>query len=105
MGNLQDFAGNDRAFAAVLTDGSVLSWGDPKTGGDNKELQETIECILGSRVPTPYEPSSEKSTGESGDSDTSDVSDGLKEHGGTVTRTTEARSAACPLPPRTMSGI
>lgn len=68
LGNLQDFAGNDRAFAAVLTDGSVLTWGDPKTGGDDKELQETIECILGSRVPTPYELSGEESTGDSGNS-------------------------------------
>eukprot|EP00435_Cladocopium_sp_Y103_P037690 s863_g10.t1 len=76
LSNVQEFAGNDRAFAAVLTDGSVLTWGDPKTGGDNKELQETIEVVLGSRVPTPYDPTNEDSYGDSENSE--DLVDVLK---------------------------
>ena len=31
--------GTDKAFAAILTDGHVVTWGDPKCGGNSSSVQ------------------------------------------------------------------
>lgn len=33
------------AFAALLSDGSVLTWGDPYFGGDCSEVQEKLKTV------------------------------------------------------------
>ena len=33
------------AFAALLEDGSVLTWGDPETGGDSSSVQEKLKEV------------------------------------------------------------
>ena len=34
--------GTDRAFAAILADGHVVTWGDPKCGGDSSSVQSEL---------------------------------------------------------------
>ena len=34
----QEFATNGGAFAAVKSDGSVVTWGDPRFGGDSTRI-------------------------------------------------------------------
>ena len=33
------------AFAALLADGSVVTWGDPEAGGDASSVQETLKEV------------------------------------------------------------
>ena len=33
---------NDRAFAALKADGSVVTWGDPENGGNSEEVKEAL---------------------------------------------------------------
>ena len=34
------------AFAAILADGSVVTWGDPVYGGDSSAVQEQLKGVL-----------------------------------------------------------
>ena len=34
-----------RAFAAVLADGSVVTWGDPLFGGDSSKVQSQLRSL------------------------------------------------------------
>lgn len=34
--------GTDKAFAAILTDGHVVTWGDPKCGGNSSSVQTEL---------------------------------------------------------------
>ena len=33
------------AFAAILADGSVVTWGDPDFGGDSSEVQDQLKIV------------------------------------------------------------
>ena len=33
------------AFAAILSDGSVVTWGDPESGGDSFQVQEQLRDV------------------------------------------------------------
>jgi hypothetical protein len=33
------------AFAAMLADGSVVSWGDPRKGGDSSAVQDQLTTV------------------------------------------------------------
>ena len=37
--------GNESAFAAILADGSVVSWGDPDFGGDNAAVKDQLKNV------------------------------------------------------------
>ena len=32
-------------FAAILSDGSVVTWGDPDYGGDSSEVQDRLKSV------------------------------------------------------------
>ena len=40
--NVQHIQATLSAFAAILTDGSVISWGDPMRGGDSSGVQDQL---------------------------------------------------------------
>lgn len=40
--NVQQICGSSAAFAAQRPDGSVVTWGDPRFGGDSSEVPGTI---------------------------------------------------------------
>ena len=42
---VQSIAATGSAFAAVLADASVLTWGDPLCGGDSSEMQEQLRTL------------------------------------------------------------
>ena len=38
-------SGPDSAFAAILEDGSVVTWGDPGWGGDSSAVQDQLKSV------------------------------------------------------------
>ena len=44
--NVQQICATHNAFAAILTDGTVVTWGDPKTGGDSSRVQGQLRNVL-----------------------------------------------------------
>ena len=42
---MQQISGTDRAFAAILADGSVVTWGDPNDGGDSSRVQDQLRNV------------------------------------------------------------
>lgn len=38
---------NDSAFAALLENGEVVTWGDPDHGGCSKDVQEQLRDLAG----------------------------------------------------------
>ena len=44
---VQQIAATLSAFAAVLADGSVVTWGDPEFGGDSMEVQDRLRNVQG----------------------------------------------------------
>ena len=40
--NVQQIYATQFAFAAILTDGRVVSWGDPASGGDSSGVQDRL---------------------------------------------------------------
>ena len=43
--NVQQVQATSFAFAAILADGSVVSWGDPKEGGDCAAVQDQLRNV------------------------------------------------------------
>ena len=43
--NVQQVQATDRAFAAILADGSVVTWGDPDYGGDSSAVQDHLRNV------------------------------------------------------------
>jgi len=43
--NVQQIQATDWAFAAVLDDGSVVTWGDPDVGGDSSAVQRQLKNV------------------------------------------------------------
>lgn len=41
--HVQQLHGGPHAFAAVLGDGSVVTWGDPASGGDSSSVQNQLK--------------------------------------------------------------
>ena len=39
------FLATYRAFAAILADGSVVTWGNPDYGGDSSEVQDQLKDV------------------------------------------------------------
>ena len=39
---VQQLQATDSAFAAILADGSLITWGNPKGGGDSSRIQEWL---------------------------------------------------------------
>ena len=42
---VQATTGGTGAFAAILADGSVVTWGDPDDGGDSSEVQDQLKGV------------------------------------------------------------
>ena len=42
---VQQLQATDQAFAAILADGSVVTWGDPEFGGDSSEVQDQLKGV------------------------------------------------------------
>ena len=42
---VQQIQGNDDAFAAILADGSVVSWGVAGSGGDSSAVQHELKNV------------------------------------------------------------
>jgi len=40
--NVQQVHATSGAFAAILSDGTVVTWGDPDCGGDSTAVQEQL---------------------------------------------------------------
>ena len=36
---------SNRAFAAILSDGSAVSWGDKRSGGDSRAVQDALKSV------------------------------------------------------------
>ena len=45
LNNVQQIKATGRAFAAILFDGSVVTWGDAERGGNSSELQEQLQSV------------------------------------------------------------
>ena len=43
--NVQVIQAADRAFAAILADGSVVTWGIAGGGGDSSEVHQLLQCL------------------------------------------------------------
>ena len=43
--NVQQIRGTERAFAAILADGSVVTWGDPNCVGDSSKVQDQLKNV------------------------------------------------------------
>jgi uncharacterized glyoxalase superfamily protein PhnB len=43
--NVQQIQATDKAFAAILADGSVVAWGDPYWGGDCSAVQDEFQYL------------------------------------------------------------
>ena len=49
---MQHIQANEQACAAVLDNGSVVTWGQPHAGGDSSTVQEqlrNVQCIQATR--------------------------------------------------------
>lgn len=44
--NVSKVIATDAAFAALLDDGSVVSWGDPDYGGDDAEVRDQLTDVV-----------------------------------------------------------
>ena len=44
-GHVQEIHAADAAFAAILSDGRIVTWGDPNYGGDNKGVQNELKYL------------------------------------------------------------
>jgi len=42
---VQQIQATQSAFAAILADGSVVSWGDAKAGGDSSAVQDQLRGV------------------------------------------------------------
>ena len=42
---MQQIRATHNAFAAILADGSVVTWGDPDDGGDSSEVQDELTNV------------------------------------------------------------
>ena len=42
---MQQIQASDGAFAAILDDGSVVTWGSPNLGGDSRVVQEQLKNV------------------------------------------------------------
>ena len=42
---MQSVHGNARAFAALKGDGSVVAWGDPRSGGDASQVSARLRGV------------------------------------------------------------
>ena len=45
QGDVQEIQASGHAFAAVLSDGSVVTWGDADFGGDSSQVQEQLKDV------------------------------------------------------------
>lgn len=45
QGDVQQIQASGHAFAAVLSDGSVVTWGDADFGGDSSQVQEQLKDV------------------------------------------------------------
>eukprot|EP00439_Symbiodinium_sp_Y106_P086712 s39_g35.t1 len=43
--HVQQIQASSRSFAAILCDGSVVSWGDPEAGGGSSAVQEKLKDV------------------------------------------------------------
>ena len=43
--NVQQIQATDKAFAAILADGSVVAWGDPDCGGDCSAVEDEFQYL------------------------------------------------------------
>ena len=43
--NVQQICGAGEAFAAILADGSVVTWGEPNYGGDSSRVQNQLRNV------------------------------------------------------------
>jgi hypothetical protein len=43
--NVKQVQAADRAFAAILADGSVVTWGRPDCGGDSSAVQDQLTSL------------------------------------------------------------
>eukprot|EP00435_Cladocopium_sp_Y103_P019283 s711_g4.t1 len=43
--NVQQICGTGSAFAAILADGSVMTWGNPGQGGDSSRVQDRLQNV------------------------------------------------------------
>ena len=43
--NVQQIQASDSAFAAILGDGSVVTWGNPEYGGDSSSVQDQLKNV------------------------------------------------------------
>ena len=43
--NVQRIQATARAFAAILDNGSVVTWGDPDNGGDSSVVEEQLKDV------------------------------------------------------------
>ena len=43
--NVQQVHGTGGAFAAILADGSVVTWGNPHDGGDSSAVQDQLRNV------------------------------------------------------------
>ena len=44
--NVQQIQATYRSFAAILSDGSVVTWGDTGYGGDSSAVQDQLKNVL-----------------------------------------------------------
>ena len=42
---MHQIAATERAFAAILSDGSVVTWGDADSGGDSTAVQDQLKDV------------------------------------------------------------
>ena len=45
LNDVQQVQSSGSAFAAILADGSVVTWGDPDYGGDSSEVQDRLKGV------------------------------------------------------------
>ena len=43
--NVQQIQGSDAAFAAILGDGSIVTWGQSSGGGDRSAVQDLLKPV------------------------------------------------------------
>ena len=43
--NMQQIQASQAAFAAILSDGSVVTWGDAELGGDSSAVQDRLKNV------------------------------------------------------------
>ena len=43
--NVEQIQASENAFAAILGDGSVVTWGDPRRGGDSSAVQDQLKNV------------------------------------------------------------